>query len=141
MNSSGSPPVRVLCVDDNTEVAAAIRIALGRAGLNCVGTLASANDLIEQVGSTQPQVVLLDVDMSGRDSFEALEEVSRVHPGVKTIMLSGHVRRELIDRALECGAWGYLSKNDGIEAVLAGIGRCLNGELAMSDEAVSALGW
>lgn len=132
---------RVLCVDDNTDVASAIRMALVRAGLTCVGTLDSANELATHVASVKPHVVLLDVDMSGRDSFEALAEISRDHPDVRTLMLSGHVRRDLIDRALERGAWGYISKNDGIEAVLAGIHRCLEGELAMSDEAESALGW
>jgi DNA-binding NarL/FixJ family response regulator len=45
------------------------------------------------------------------------------------------VRRDLIDRALECGAWGYVSKGDGEAALFEAMRKAMGGELGLSPEA------
>lgn len=135
---SGSSPVRVLCVDDNFLVIDSLVARLGQESwIEVAGTLSQADEITAAVERSRVDVVLLDVDMPGRDSFAALQELSERHPHVRTIMLSGHVRAELIDRAVACGAWGYLSKSVGAEVVVEAIRAVRDGEFALSTEGVS----
>jgi DNA-binding NarL/FixJ family response regulator len=114
--------IRVLCVDDNAFVADGIRIRLGiHSGFEWVGHLPSADDLIRQVQALQPHIVLLDIDMPGRDSLEALEELTRRVPSARTVIVSGYERDDYLDRAIDAGAWGYVSKNDGPQQIVEAI--------------------
>jgi DNA-binding NarL/FixJ family response regulator len=56
---------------------------------------------------------------------------------VRTIMFSGYVHSDYIERAIESGAWGYVSKNEGIDDLLSAIQQVAKGEFALSREAVS----
>lgn len=131
--------IRVVCVDDNPAVAHALGVTLSRAGLHCVGTLAGADGLVHIVREACPDVVLLDVDMPGKDPFEAVLELVGICPDVRVLFLSGHVRRQLVDRAIECGAWGYLSKSDSTDAIPEAIRRCVAGEVVFSPEVAALL--
>lgn len=132
--------VRVLCVDDNWLVASSVKTALTRAGHQCVGVLSSADALEAKVLETTPQVVVLDLDMPGRSALHALKGVADSHPDVRIIVLSGHVRRELIDQAFEAGAWGYLSKTDGVAQITDAVATVMAGDVVMSDDVRAVLG-
>ncbi|MBY0262722.1 MAG: response regulator transcription factor, partial [Phycisphaerales bacterium] len=128
-------PMTVLCVDDNPHVAEALRVKLARAfDMQWQGWLSSADELVATAERQCPTIVLLDVDMPGKDPFAALGELVERCPAVKVVVFSGHVRQELIDRALEAGAWGYVSKNDGEDELLRVIRAVADGEVALSPE-------
>jgi DNA-binding NarL/FixJ family response regulator len=132
-------PIRVLCVDDNEAVVEALaeKLAL-EPGIVCVGRLYSADALIEQVrraGAAAPHVVLLDIEMPGRDAIDALGELSRTFPGVRTVILSAYVRDDYIAAAVRAGAWGYLSKGDSPAEITAAIRQVARGEFAFGREA------
>ena len=100
-------PIRVLCVDDNDFVAEAIRRKLSLdPAFAWAGWLPEAKDLVKTVQQSRADVVLLDIDKPGKDSFEALAELAGAVPEARVIMLSGYVRADYIDRAVEAGAWG-----------------------------------
>lgn len=131
--------IRVLCVDDNQLVADAIRAVLeSRDDMRWIGWLPDARDLLAVVLRVEPDVVLLDVDMPFRDAFEALAELTQETPDVSVIVLSGHTRKDLVERAVEAGAMGYLSKNEGTGIILDAIHRVCQGELCLGTEAESA---
>lgn len=127
--------VGVLCVEDNLQVAEALRIQFeSEPGYAWKGWLPDADHMVETAEAVGPAIVVLDLDMPGRSPFHALAELSRLCPNCRAVILSGHVRRDLIDRALQAGAWGYVSKNDDDRAVFRVIERVLNGEIAFSPE-------
>jgi DNA-binding NarL/FixJ family response regulator len=133
--------IKVLCVDDAAPIVQAVQRKLElEGGFAFVGMLPSADTLIEEVERTRPHVVLLDIDMPGRDPFDAMAELARRFPDVRVVMLSGHIRRELIDSAFAAGAWGYLSKNDSVSEIPAGVRRVQAGEVIMSNEVRSVFG-
>ncbi len=130
----------MLGVDDNEAIGRALDRRLRREpGLEWVGFLTSADTLVDAVGRLEPDIVLLDLDMPGRQPLETLEELAATHPRTKVVILSGLVRRELIDRAFEAGAWGYLSKNEEMAEIVAALRRVMAGGLAMSPEVAVAL--
>ncbi|MBF0372035.1 MAG: response regulator transcription factor [Alphaproteobacteria bacterium] len=124
--------IGVLCVDDNPMIADALsaRLAL-EPDMALVGRLSDASTLLDTVGRVNPDIVLLDVDMPGRDPFDAVDELRTREPMVRVVMFSGHLRGELVDRAVEAGAWGYVSKNEGTEAIIDAIRRAAAGEFVM----------
>jgi len=127
--------IKILCVDDNVAICEAIQIKLEMSeGIEWVGRLEHAGELTSEVKKLKPNVVLLDIDMPGKDSFEALEELGEACPEVKVMILSGYVQNELIDRAVEAGAWGYISKNEGTEVIISAIRRIAKGEFVLGPE-------
>ncbi len=134
----GSAP-SVLCVDDNPDVAEAIQLKLRIVGgFVWKGVLASADRLVETAVCDCPTLVLLDVDMPGKDPFVTLSELVERCPETKAVVFSGHVRGDLVRRAVDAGAWGYVSKNDGADELVAALRGVIAGELALSPEARTA---
>ncbi len=131
-------PVRVLSVDDHALLVEGLRALIdGEPDLEFVGQLATADGLTDHVQRAQVDVVLLDIDMPGPDAFEALEDLRRRAPAVRTILLSAHVRDQYIDAAYRAGAWGYLSKSVAPGEVVEGIRKVLRGELAFSADVMA----
>lgn len=138
-NSTG--PIGVLCVDDNQHVADAVDIALRRSGRFVpVGWLPTADAVLEAAAREGAGIVLLDIDMPGRDPFEAAAELMEKLPEARVVFFSAHVSRELIDRVVEAGAWGYSSKNDGDRSLLEVLERVSEGEFAISPSVRAAYG-
>jgi DNA-binding NarL/FixJ family response regulator len=129
--------IRVLCVDDNPLVAEAFSVKLSRTpGFHWLGHLESTNGLQQHVAELAPDVVLLDVDIPGEDTFAALHNLSThlsSDTDTRVLMVSGHVRPDLIDRSVEAGAWGYISKNDSSDTIVDAIRRVHEGEFVMSE--------
>lgn len=135
---TNDPPIAVLCVDDNVLVADAIALKLRtEAGLRWLGSLESTEGLLEAVLARRPGVLLLDIDMPGTDPFVVIERLAEVCSECRVIMFSGHVRPDLLERAIAAGAWGYVSKCDGESSMVEGIRRVARGEFAMSPEVCS----
>lgn len=128
-------PILVLCVDDNPLVADAIATRLTLAGgFRWVGHLVSAEGVAQAVAMQRPDVILMDLDMPGTDPFDVIRSLAATHPEARVLILSGHVRSELIDRAIEAGAWGYVSKSDGVDTLVSAIQRVAAGEFVLGPE-------
>lgn len=125
----------VLCVDDNADVIEALRLLFeGEGGCEWAGALFSADELVEVARDRRPDIVLLDLDMSGRDPLEVVGELAVACPRVRVVILSNHVRRDLVNRAITAGAWGYVAKADGERAIVDAVRRAAQGEFVMSPE-------
>ncbi len=126
-------PTRVLCVDDHAFLVDGLRARLEiEPDMEFAGRLGTADDLVDHVRESRADVVLLDIEMPGADVFEAIHDLRRRCPEVKTILLSAHVRDQYLDSAFAAGSWGYLTKSDSPEEVLAGIRKVTRGETAVS---------
>lgn len=133
--------IRVMCVDDHAYLVGGLRARLEvERDMEFVGHQPSAADLGEAVAQCRPDIVILDIEMPGPDAFEAINDLHRRFPDVRTILLSAHVRDQYLDRAYRSGAWGYLSKSDPPDAVIDGIRRVSRGELAFSPGVLSRSG-
>jgi two-component system invasion response regulator UvrY len=133
MTATSTDRINVLCVDDNQHVAHAVDITLTRsARFSFAGWLPTADEVETAAEREHAAIVLLDIDMPGRDPFEASAALMECLPEVKVVFFSAHVGRELIDKAVESGAWGYASKNDGDRALLEVLDKVSGGEFGIS---------
>ena len=127
--------VNVLCVDDNPYVAEALRIKLSRTdGFAWKGWAEDADSLLAMSRKSCASLVILDLDMPGKDPFDATEELQSICPNCRVVVFSGHVRKDLIDRAVQAGVWGYVAKSDGEDALIDAMCKVAEGEFALSPE-------
>jgi DNA-binding NarL/FixJ family response regulator len=132
-----APPVSILCVDDNAELAQALGEKLGGEGFRWRGHLMRADFLRLHVQTQCPDVniVLLDLDMPGKDPLLELTELTKEFPEVRALVFSGYCTPDLVEGAVRAGAWGYVSKLDGEEALIEGIKAVMAGRFFMSAQA------
>jgi DNA-binding NarL/FixJ family response regulator len=135
---SGHDTIRVLCVDDHGFLIQGLQARLAvEPDMEFVGALPSATNLLDHIKRTGADIVMLDIDMPGRDVFEAIDDLRRRLPEVRSILLSAHVRDQYIDAAYRAGAWGYLTKGDPTDIVIEAIRKVYAGEPAFSDEVLA----
>ena len=127
-----SRKIRILCVDDHAFLVEGLsaRFSL-ESEFELVGRLSTAENLAAEVKRTRAHIVLLDIEMPGPDPFDALAELTRQNEDVRVIILSAYVRDHYIDAAYKAGAWGYFSKGDEMDAIVAGIRKVAGGEFAL----------
>ncbi len=117
--------IRVLCVDDNRDVTAALRMCIEHEpDMESVGDLHSADDLVMQVEERRPDVVLLDMNMPGKDPLAALRQLTEASGGrrsVRVILFSGHQDEAVANIAAEAGACGFLPKHADVPVILEAI--------------------
>lgn len=106
---TNGPAGRVLIVDDQDLV----REFCGRV-LTCHGfEVMEADDgqqAIEMYRETQPDAVLLDVMMPTMDGITLLQELRRIDPNARVVMISGNKQEDIVKRALKLGARDYVLK-------------------------------
>jgi two-component system chemotaxis response regulator CheB len=113
VTASGHGSIRVMIVDDAIVVRGLlVRWIESEAGLQVVASLRSGREAIEQVERTNPDVVILDVDMPDIDGITALPLLFEKRRDLVVIMSSTLTRRnaEVSLRALSLGAADYIPK-------------------------------
>jgi DNA-binding NarL/FixJ family response regulator len=104
-------PIKVLVVDDHALLREGIRCLLkAQDGIEVVGEAADGGEAIREAKRLSPDVVLMDVSLPGMDGIAAAQALVQSAPGVQVLMLSMHESPDVVLRALEAGARGYLSK-------------------------------
>lgn len=104
--------IRVLLVDDEALVRSGLRMILEAAGdIVIVGEARDGDEAVGAARRYQPDVVLMDVRMPGRDGLSAAQELGSRPDGPKVVMLTTFDMDEYVHTALRAGAVGFLLKD------------------------------
>jgi two-component system response regulator DevR len=129
---------RILLVDDHEVVRLGLMTLLNdQPNLQVVGEASTAGEAVKAVEKLDPDVVLMDIRLPGEGGIEAARQVTKRFPRTKVIMLTSFADDELIMRAINAGAVGYVLKQVGNEELLRAIDAAARGE-ALLDPAVTA---
>ena len=111
--------MRIMVADHQSKVRFALRTLLVRQpGLEVVGEADTVEELLDGVGATQPDLLLLHWRL-GDEMSEVLSTLKQVCPGLHVIVLS--VRQEACHDALAAGAEAFVCKMDPPDKLLAAI--------------------
>ena len=129
----------VVLVDDHTMLRQGLRRALEGEGVKVVGEAGDGDEGVRVALATKPDVVLMDVSMPGMDGIDATKRLVGADNRMRVVMLTMHVDRDIIDRAIKAGAVGYLTKDASINEVVEAIRIAANGDRPMSPRLAAAM--
>jgi len=139
-------PLRVVIAEDAVLLREGLRRLLTDAGLEVAGTAADAVQLLQLVGTLQPDVVLADIRMPPTQTTEGLQaavQIRRQWPGTAVVVLSQHVETEHLFELLadDPRGVGYVLKERvaDIAQFTGAIRRVADGESVIDPQVVSRL--
>jgi two-component system response regulator NreC len=120
--------IKILLVDDNSLVRYAYKKLLSRdSRYKVVGEAEDGLSAIEQCNELNPDLIIMDVAMPGRDGIDVTREIIRSCPEQKILIISAHATSEYVYSAMKAGAAGYIPQQgtlqelrEGVESVIAG---------------------
>jgi len=125
--------IRVCIFEDNKLVREAYEAILnGTAGYICTGSFSSCNNLKNDIPHSQPDVVLMDIEMTGTNGIEATQIIKQQWPDIKILIQTVFDDNEKIFAAICAGASGYVLKNTSPANLLQAITEVYNGGAPMS---------
>ncbi len=112
---------RILIVEDERLVAEDLRDTLTQVGYSVTGIVASGERAIEKVAETPPDLVLMDINLSGDMDGISAAEVIRSRHGTPVVYLTAFSNDRTLARARETDAFGFIVKPFQEKAVIAAI--------------------
>jgi len=132
--------IRVVIADDHRILVEALRTMLAREpDIAVVGTVGDGAALLELVGKTKPEVVIMDIGMPGMNGIEATQRLTAGHPAIKVIMLSGYADKRFVLEALKAGAAGYVVKSAAADELPRAIRAAAQGQIYLCPEVAGAV--
>jgi DNA-binding NarL/FixJ family response regulator len=139
-SGGGGTVVRIIIADDHAMFRGAIRHVLSaETDFTVVGEASSATEAIELSNTLMPDVVLMDIGMTGISSFDATRQIKRGRPDTKVLFVSMYDDRDYVRRAMQSGASGYLLKDTPIPELVRTIRKIIAGGTHMTPRMVSRL--
>jgi DNA-binding NarL/FixJ family response regulator len=125
--------IRVAIFEDNKLVRDALQAILsGTPGYACTGAFADGNRWQLDIKRSEPDVVLMDIEMPGLNGIEITKHICEKFSEVKILIQTVFNDSEKIFQALCAGASGYILKNDPPHKYLEAINEVYNGGAPMS---------
>jgi DNA-binding NarL/FixJ family response regulator len=135
-----SPAVRVLVVDDDPLVRAALTMVLrGAEGLQLVGEATDGDEVPDAVLRHRPDVVLMDIRMARVDGLQALRTLRAGNDAPEVVVLTTFDADEQVVRAVRDGAAGFLLKDTPPADIVAAIRRVAEGEAVLDPSVTRGL--
>jgi len=114
--------IDVVLVDDHALMREGLRTLVDAApDLRVVGCAADGAEALEQIATTAPHVVVMDLSMPTMDGVTATRRITAEHPAVQVLVLTSFSDGERVLDALDAGATGYLLKDAEPAELLAAI--------------------
>src|SRR5262245_37303473 len=105
---------RILLAEDEQIVRQGVRALLEGAGFEVVGEASDGQEAIRLAENLRPDIAILDLAMPNMNGASAARELTRVAPGIRTVVLTAHSGEEQVLAALEAGIKGYVLKTEAM---------------------------
>lgn len=133
--------IDIIIADDHRLVAEGIaRLIDDNEDIRVVAIAGSIGQTKELIDKHHPKVLLLDIAMPDGDGIDAIQLLTAATPSPRIVILTVFAEPNVIHRAMESGAHGYILKNTDKEELIAGIKTVAQGQSYLCQEAQQLLG-
>ncbi len=130
----------IVIIDDHPIVREGLKTFLSLSDqLEVVGEAGTADEGLEVVKATQPELVLLDLQLPDYSGLKLIPKLRSLSSTVKIVVLTSFLDEESLREAMQLGATGFLVKHSGPTALRDGILAALRGEISLDPEAIKIL--
>ena len=120
--------IRCLVVDDHILLRQGVRRLLeAEPDFEVVADVGDAAEALDQVRVFRPDVVLMDIGMSGLSSFEAVKIIKQEFPATKVIFLTMYEDEDYMVQCFKAGASGYLLKDTPVPELFGAVREVYHG--------------
>ena len=131
---------RVLLADDHPIMTEGLKLTISAwSEFEVVGIAADGQRAVEMCRSLSPDLVILDMQMPRLSGPEAIEQIRREHPSIRTVALTTFDDADIVARAMEAGCNGFLLKVIAPEKLRSSLLSIAGGMNVYDDEAMSHL--
>lgn len=140
MQGAESPQIRIVLVDADPIVRAGLRTLIGsQQGFAVVGEAGDKDEAVTVIAREQPDLILLDLDLEGRNSLEFFTELASAARGARVLVLTAVNDPEIHRCAVLLGSAGVVLKRHASEALLRAIERVSQGEVWLDQAMIAGL--
>jgi two-component system response regulator NreC len=120
--------IRCIVVDDHILLRQGVRRLLeGEADFEVVADVGDASEAVEKVRELRPDVVLMDIAMTGLSSFEAARTIRKELPATKVIFLTLFEDQDYMLQCFHVGASGYVLKDTPVPELFGAVREVYHG--------------
>lgn len=131
---------RVFLVEDHPVFRLGLKELIDQeADLQVCGEAQGVGEAWEQVDRLRPDLVVVDISLTGRSGLELVKQIKDQIPNLPTLVLSMHEESLYAERALQAGARGYIMKHETSELIVDAIRRVCRGEVYLSGKMTSTI--
>jgi DNA-binding NarL/FixJ family response regulator len=132
--------IRVVVVDDHPIVRQGLVATLeDEPDFEVVGAASSAEEALTLVGQSQPDVVLLDLELPGLSGVEAIPRLLEASPSTRVLVFTAYDTDERVIATIRAGAKGYLLKGAAVSEITGAIRAVAGGGTALAPSAAAKL--
>lgn len=127
--------IKLLLADDHTILRAGLRRILEtEPDMEVIGEAATGEEAVKKARQLKPDVVVMDVSISGQDGTQAVREIaaSPSSPGPRVLVLSARLEHQIIAESVSAGAFGYLAKDSMDSELISAIRTIMHGGTVFS---------
>lgn len=121
-------PTRVMVVDDHPMWREAVERDLSAAGFDVVAVAGDGDQAVARFPAARPDVVVLDLQLPGRNGVQVTSEVLASDPGARVLILSASGEQADVLGAVKAGATGYLVKSASAAELIDAVRRVAAGD-------------
>ncbi len=130
-----SNAITILIVDDNNFMRETLKFLISRvSNFKLVGEATSGLEAISMAQEFSPDIILLDINMSPINGFEATRKILKQKPQTRIIGLSVHKQPSYAKNILQLGAKGYLTKSSPHKEIIMAINNVYEGKEYVCNE-------
>ncbi|RMG37012.1 MAG: DNA-binding response regulator [Planctomycetota bacterium] len=129
---TGPQRIGVLIIDDHPIVQSGYRMILEAAGdFEICGFASTEAEALQAVSRLHPDVAIVDLMLGEQSGLALIDELRRIRPELKILVVTAHDEQLFAHRALKAGALGFLTKREAAAQLVAAVRTVAAGDLAL----------
>ncbi|HUN90108.1 MAG TPA: response regulator transcription factor [Terriglobales bacterium] len=122
------PKIRTVIADDHEIVRHGLKTLLENEGCEVLAEYSTGREAVEGAKELDPDVVVIDISMPDLNGIDATQQIAKLVPDAKVVVLTMHDSEELARKVLEAGARGFVLKSDAVRDLANAVKTVVNGK-------------